>query len=519
MNTVPVRFRDRWIDDGAPLELWSDDGAAGLSLDVASTSAVDPGLAAMAIRRIGDGAIRSSVVLVLDVRTGEEIRAELGTGDVLAPPLDRAWLQAKLDPDLRAALGQRLERQPRALDIYDWKEGDRPRVSLGDRATFAQVLPAAWDLVTRHGGRRYALIDSYRIDQRADEKPVAVELVDLEAREVVGHAEIYLDRDPTRTRGPMWRCSGPIADPLLMSLRQDADRWFELVDRAETIARIARVMARWERDLRDPAAVARHLLAGWWDRDELLLDRVRSLGDRCVPALGTALLAADDADAVAAACALAELGDAAGLDVLVSALTDPGTDAACEPWELVEALACLGERAVDALLAAIASGPDREARDRLLDALGELDVKDPRIRDLLLEAVRAEPRRAMLLADYGDDDPDVIAVLAELARDRFRAVEADPEAVDAFDEAAELVQALCKLDAACEEIGQFEAITERRRLARRAARRAAPETARSRSSRAAGPERPGRNESCWCGSNRKYKKCHLDADAEARRSP
>jgi len=28
------------------------------------------------------------------------------------------------------------------------------------------------------------------------------------------------------------------------------------------------------------------------------------------------------------------------------------------------------------------------------------------------------------------------------------------------------------------------------------------------------PPRPGRNEPCWCGSKRKYKKCHLDADDE-----
>jgi hypothetical protein len=25
-------------------------------------------------------------------------------------------------------------------------------------------------------------------------------------------------------------------------------------------------------------------------------------------------------------------------------------------------------------------------------------------------------------------------------------------------------------------------------------------------------ERPGRNEPCWCGSGRKYKKCHLPED-------
>ncbi len=31
-------------------------------------------------------------------------------------------------------------------------------------------------------------------------------------------------------------------------------------------------------------------------------------------------------------------------------------------------------------------------------------------------------------------------------------------------------------------------------------------------------ERPGRNDPCWCGSEKKYKKCHLDADEDARRA-
>ncbi|MGA2149054.1 MAG: SEC-C domain-containing protein [Bryobacteraceae bacterium] len=26
---------------------------------------------------------------------------------------------------------------------------------------------------------------------------------------------------------------------------------------------------------------------------------------------------------------------------------------------------------------------------------------------------------------------------------------------------------------------------------------------------------PGRNAPCWCGSGRKYKRCHLDADVKA----
>jgi hypothetical protein len=30
-------------------------------------------------------------------------------------------------------------------------------------------------------------------------------------------------------------------------------------------------------------------------------------------------------------------------------------------------------------------------------------------------------------------------------------------------------------------------------------------------------ERPGRNEPCWCGSEKKYKKCHFAADEAASR--
>jgi methionyl aminopeptidase len=31
--------------------------------------------------------------------------------------------------------------------------------------------------------------------------------------------------------------------------------------------------------------------------------------------------------------------------------------------------------------------------------------------------------------------------------------------------------------------------------------------------------RPGRNDPCWCGSGQKYKKCHLDSDAQGRTAP
>lgn len=43
-----------------------------------------------------------------------------------------------------------------------------------------------------------------------------------------------------------------------------------------------------------------------------------------------------------------------------------------------------------------------------------------------------------------------------------------------------------------------------------------PEPAPPRSQDAAPARRPGRNAPCWCGSGKKYKKCHLRADEEAR---
>ena len=30
-------------------------------------------------------------------------------------------------------------------------------------------------------------------------------------------------------------------------------------------------------------------------------------------------------------------------------------------------------------------------------------------------------------------------------------------------------------------------------------------------------EEPGRNDDCWCGSGKKYKRCHLEKDEQKRR--
>jgi hypothetical protein len=475
----------------------------------------------MEVQRIG--AEPASATVFVDFSTGELGHLHV-PAEVFVPPLDLAWLRGKLDGGLLRALRHRLERSARAGDLYDWHDGDRPRVALGEHATFAQVLPAAWDLVTVFRGRRYALIDSYRDAADADEKPMAIEIVDLTAGEAVGHAEIRAGSDPSRGPGGSWRSSGPIADPLLSELRQDPDRWFELVARSETVARIARVMKRWDRDVLDPAAAVRTLLADAED-DEVVVDRVRSLGARCVPELEAALVHEDRSAAVTAARILAELGSAAGLTQLVSALADPALedDAGEDAWQIVDAIACLGERAVDALLEALAGVSDRVVQDRLLDALTAIDADDARIRDLLVELVRADPGRAGLLREYGRADPVVVELLTGLARGRMTALEADLGDDDALDEAAEVIDALRGLGVEAREIRQFELLVERRSEARLPAIRASRPAARVMPEpRSLAPvqavPRPGRNEPCWCGSSRKYKKCHLDADDEAARS-
>lgn len=522
MDSVPVRYRDRWIDDGLPVELWSDDGVTGLRLNVVGTSDGAP-LAIMQVRRIGAAAAPASAGVFVDFSTGE-LRLQHVPAEVFVPPLDLSWLRAKLEGELRQALRQRLERSARASDLYDWQDGDRPRIALGEHATFAQVLPAAWDLVTAFRGKRYALIDSYRIAADADENPVAIEIVDLAAGEAVGHAEIHAGTDPSRGPGRSWRSTGSIVDPLLSELRQDPERWYELVARSETVARIARVMKRWDRDLRDPSAVVRKLLADG-DDDEVVVDRVRSLGVRCVPALEAALVHEDGSAAVTAARMLAELGSAAGLTQLVAALADPALEdhAGEDAWQIVDAIACLGERAVDALLKALAGVPDRGTQDRLLDALTAIDADDPRIRDLLVELVRAEPRRAGLFAEYGRADPVVVELLTGLARERMTALEAEPGDDDAFDEMAEVIDVLRGLGVEAREIQQFELLVERRREARLAAIRVRRAVARVMPEPRPGAPvhavpRPGRNDPCWCGNGRKYKKCHLDADDETARS-
>jgi uncharacterized protein YecA (UPF0149 family) len=97
---------------------------------------------------------------------------------------------------------------------------------------------------------------------------------------------------------------------------------------------------------------------------------------------------------------------------------------------------------------------------------------------------------------------------------------------DAFDDASEIAQALRDLGVHDGSVQQFEEIAKAHREARLAAMRASrppvepPPFEPTPSYAPPVPvhvtPRPGRNEPCWCGSNKKYKKCHLEADDAAR---
>jgi hypothetical protein len=537
MKIAPVHLRGRWIDDGSPVELWNEDRSIGVRLAVTGVSSTEPSLAAMELRRISMEDPGDYTSLTIDLASGE-IRSVTERGNALDPPLDLAWLQGQLDDELRAALQQRIGRQLRAHDLQDWQDGDRPRVALGERVVFAQLFPSAWDLIVTHGEKRYAVIDSYRVAPKATGGTIALEIVDLEICEPIGTAEVDLAvaRDPPSGPrwAPPWRSSKPAVDPVLSTLWHDADRWFELIGRAEDVARTALVMQTWESDLRDPGAVVRELLAQAGEEDELLQARVKALGRRCIPALRRVLDDPEEETSRYAARLLAALGDASGLDELVAALgaVTSGDDEYGdheERSEIVDAIAVLGAPAVEPLLAALARTSDRDAQDWLLDAVTMLHVHDDRIRDLLLGIVRAEPGRASRLGDYGDRSPAVVSVLVELLEAQLRFLDGDDDDGDddeVFEDASEIVQALHQLGVDSGPVQQFTELAKVRRQAQQDTMRMVRRFSEPAPSEPAPPvpppapvhvtPRPGRNDPCWCGSNKKYKKCHLEADDEAR---
>ena len=149
----------------------------------------------------------------------------------------------------------------------------------------------------------------------------------------------------------------------------------------------------------------------------------------------------------------------------------------------------------------------------------------------LLDGVRRDTTIAALLADYGHDGTAVAGTLSALLAERLDGL-GDAGSDDLHRQARHDAVALAQ---ALRELGALDAELEGRLNA------AVAVHWRARGRGLGGPAmgggdpefddleeldidevpvqmpirvapRPGRNEPCWCGNGKKYKKCHLDAD-------
>ncbi|MFO1429281.1 MAG: SEC-C metal-binding domain-containing protein [Candidatus Competibacteraceae bacterium] len=262
------------------------------------------------------------------------------------------------------------------------------------------------------------------------------------------------------------------------------------------------------------------------DLPDDLHQQILTAGPAIVPALidlVTANLQDPEKDsnaAIHAAELLGELGDERAIPVLLDCLVE------CDPLDwlyetAVTALTELGDKALEPCLLHYASIQDDRRRNFVAEILSNLGVTDDRIFTILVETLHRLPDLgAMYLANYGDSRavPLLLAKFDELPLDE--------------DEDSLLLanHAFIELKAAIELLGgslnadQQEkyqtGLALRERLVEKLFPWAKPfeSTPPGETLEAAlpgtyqpikGAKKLGRNEPCWCGSGKKYKKCHL----------
>jgi hypothetical protein len=276
-----------------------------------------------------------------------------------------------------------------------------------------------------------------------------------------------------------------------------------------------------------PQALVRDLHAQEGALPEALRQQCLATGAAIVPAL-TALLEAGLADDQAepegalfhAVDLLGALGEARAVPILLRCLAhDDLFDGLA--LQAAAALRTLGPATLEGCLVAYATTTDEAFRDRLGGVMSRCGVHDERIYACLIETLQRTPELgANYLAEYGEAQAlDVLAHTFDTLPLRDEEV---PLANHVFIE----------LRAAIEELGgQLTAVQHQKFESADAARRrlvaqmqwavdppAAPTwrtPPQATSSTGPRPPRPpgtrklGRNAPCWCGSGKKYKKCHL----------
>jgi hypothetical protein len=276
-----------------------------------------------------------------------------------------------------------------------------------------------------------------------------------------------------------------------------------------------------------PQALVRDLRAEEGALPEALRRQCLAAGAAVVPAL-IALLEAALADDQAepegalfhAVDLLGALGDARAVPILLRCLAHDDLFDGLAP-QAAAALPTLGPVALEGCLAAYAMTTDEAFRDCLAGVMSRCGVHDERIYARLVETLQRTPELgANYLAEYGE--ARALDVLAHTFNTLPLRDEEFPLANHVFIE----------LRAAVEELGghltaaqhqKFEAADAARRRwvaqmhwdadppaapARRTPLQAASDIV-PRPSLPAGTRKLGRNAPCWCGSGKKYKKCHL----------
>jgi hypothetical protein len=239
------------------------------------------------------------------------------------------------------------------------------------------------------------------------------------------------------------------------------------------------------------AAAVPHLLAILEDRDAWLDD---APGDGWPPIHAVAILG--------------EIGDPRSVGPLIAATRDTGELDVLDN-EIWLALPKHGAAALEPLLAAHDATSDEHERFAFTIVLSELGVRDDRIFTRLMDVFERDPEAgAGSLGEYGDP-----RALPHLQR------RLDEHRVAAFDTTGN--RAVIELAGAIESLDGELTVEQRNKLT--AVRRMAVDAQRKRPSASDRPmparrrERPGRNEPCWCGSGKKYKRCHLDDDERSER--
>ena len=272
-----------------------------------------------------------------------------------------------------------------------------------------------------------------------------------------------------------------------------------------------------------------------WDREvpEALQAQILATGSASIPDLIAILedaLADDEADhdwaPVHAAQLLGMLGAAQAVPVLLRMLACyaviDGYHQAAE-----DALVALGAPAMEACLEVYPTAHNEDLRSGIVAVLSRSTEKNARIFQTLLAFFEQSTELgAIYLADYGD--PQAIPVLSQMF---------DTLPIDDQSDAVMSNHIFAELHSAIEQLGgqltaaqqakadradaprrrfaaQMDEALSRIRITPQQTRteQAPPIPANGKGTVALKPRTLGRNARCWCGSGKKYKKCHWDLD-------